>query len=67
MAYDSYSDWYGKSDAPGDQMSQVRFAIELQKKGFQKKRGAQGWVWAGFRVLGAMELAEKDVDEDEDP
>lgn len=67
IAYDSFMDWFGTADAPGEAMSQVRFAIELQKKGFKKVKGRLSNVWSGFRLLSAVDLAEKDVDEDEEP
>lgn len=67
LAYDSFTDWYGTSDSIGETMSQVRFAGELQKKGFHKERTRVGVRWTGFRLLGAMELAERPLDEDEEP
>lgn len=67
VAFESFLDWFNKADAPGEAMSQVRFALELQKKGLSKKRGMTGAVWTGFRLMDAATLAEKGVDEDEDP
>lgn len=72
LAYESFLDWHHKSDVIGEAMSQVRFALELQKKGLRKEKTRTGIVWTGFRLLGAMELAEsgaldEDGDNDEDP
>lgn len=67
LAYESYLNWHSRSGEEGEAMSQVRFAIALQKKGFTKKKTESGIKWAGFRLLGAMELADKGLDDDEDP
>jgi putative DNA primase/helicase len=67
VAYDNYLQWHTSSGAPGDPMSQVRFAMLLQKKGFEKSRTKFGAQWHGVRLLGAMALAERGADEDEEP
>lgn len=68
LAYESYLNWHSRSGEAGDAMSQVRFALALQKKGFVRERIASGTIWKGFRLLGAMALAEKGIDdEDEEP
>lgn len=67
VAYDSYLNWHERSGEPGDAMSAVRWALALQKKGFVKRKTIGGMVWTGFKLLGAMELADKGIDEDETP
>lgn len=67
VAYESYLDWHRRQGLPEEAMSQVRWGLTMQKKGFNKKRTKTGIVYSGFRLLGAMALAEKGIDEDEDP
>ena len=68
LAYESYVDWCNKQGGDVEAFSSVRWALELQKKGFSKVRGRMYNLWKGFRLLGAMALAEKQgVDEDEEP
>lgn len=68
VAYENYLSWHTSSGAPGEAMSQVKWAAQLAKKGFQKKKTETGMKWDGFRLLNAMELAEKGgIDEDENP
>lgn len=64
-AYDTYKDWHSKSGRAEDAMSMVKFALELEKKGFQKFRSATFRGWKGLRPLGAMALAEKEGGEDD--
>jgi len=66
-AYDSYLNWHSRSGEPGDAMSMVKWSLAMQKKGFVKSKTPGGMVWTGFRLLGAMELADKGIDEDEEP
>jgi putative DNA primase/helicase len=67
VAYDSYLNWHERSGEPGDPMSNVRWALAMQKKGLTKRKTIAGMVWTGFRLLGAMALADKGIDEDEAP
>jgi phage/plasmid-associated DNA primase len=67
LAYESYLNWFSRSGEEGEAMSQVRFGQALQKKKFDKKKTESGMKWHGFRLLGAMELADKGIDEDETP
>jgi len=67
LAYESYLNWFSRSGSEGEAMSSVRWALALQKKGFTKKKTETGMKWTGFRLLGAMELADKGLDDDEDP
>jgi putative DNA primase/helicase len=67
LAYESYLNWFTRSGEEGEPMSMVRWALALQKKGFKKEKTRTGAVWTGFRILGAMELADKGIDEDEAP
>ena len=65
-AYESFVEWWKHEGESGDPMSQVKFALTLQKKGMTKGKTPQGMVWTGFRLLGAMELADReDVEDDE--
>jgi putative DNA primase/helicase len=63
-AYDAYRDWHTRSGTEGDYLSQVRFASDLQKKGFVKVKTPSGMVWKGLRPLGAMDLALKGAPDD---
>jgi phage/plasmid-associated DNA primase len=65
LAYDSFGEW-AKAEGGEVPFSQVRFALELAKKGFAKRKTERGMVWSGFRLLGAMALAERDTDDDAD-
>lgn len=67
LAYESYLNWHSRSGEEGEAMSQVRFGIALSHKKFWKKKTETGMKWHGFRLLGAMDLAEKGIDDDEDP
>ncbi len=67
LAYESYLEWFSRSDDPNEPMSQVRWSQAMEKKGFTKRKLETGMVWFGFSLLGAMALAEKGIDEDEDP
>ncbi len=63
-AYESYVAWHKGNGEPGDPWSMVRLALELQKKGMKKTKGSKFNSWAGFRLLGAMALAEKGIGDD---
>jgi putative DNA primase/helicase len=67
VAYESYLEWHTQSGAPGDPFSMVRWAATLQKKGMAKAKTERGMLWRGFNLYGAMELAERGLDEDEEP
>lgn len=68
VAYESYIEWHTQSGAPGEAFSMVRWAAQLQKKGFEKTKTMLGMRWSGFSLLGAVALAERDgLDEDEAP
>lgn len=67
LAYENYLSWHTQSGAPGEPFSMVKWALTLQKKGYTKERTRTGAKWTGFRLFGAMELAERGMDEDEEP
>lgn len=67
VAYENYLQWHTESGAPGDAMSQVKWSLTLAKHGFERYRDKFGQHWKELRLLGAMALAEKDIDEDEEP
>ncbi|MBA3583041.1 MAG: hypothetical protein H0W36_00675 [Gemmatimonadetes bacterium] len=67
VAYENYLEWHVSSGAPGEAFSAVKWAATLQKKGFTKSKTKFGMRWEGFTTLGAMALAEQDLDEDETP
>jgi putative DNA primase/helicase len=60
LAYESFAEW-AKAEGGEVPFSQVRFALELGKKGFLKRKVTSGMVWSGFRLLGAMALAEREL------
>lgn len=62
LLYDAYRDWHNASDWPGEAMSNVKFALQLEKKGFRKVKTSTANMWQGIKPKSAMELAE---DEDE--
>jgi putative DNA primase/helicase len=65
-AYENYLKWHVASGSPGEAMSSVKWALTLQKKGFTKRKTEVGMRWDGFRLLGAMALAERGLGDDED-
>lgn len=65
-AYDAYRDWHNKAGRDDDPMSMVKFSLALEKKGFQKFRTTSARGWKGLRPLGAMDLAERGDDDDEE-
>ncbi len=67
LAYESYVSWHGRSGEESDLMSMVRWSLGMPKKGFAKHKTESGMVWRGFRLLSAMALADKGIDEDETP
>lgn len=67
LAYESYLNWHQRSGAEGEAMSMVRWSLALQKKSFSKTKTEQGMRWSGFRLLSSMALADKGIDEDEQP
>lgn len=67
VAYENYLQWHTQSGAPGEPFSMVKWALTLQKKGYEKSRTRFGAQWADLRLLGAMALAERGADEDEEP
>lgn len=67
VAYENYHQWHTQTGAPGDPMSMTRWSLTLQKKGYEKVRSKAGLHWKGLRLLGAMALAERGADEDEEP
>jgi putative DNA primase/helicase len=66
LAYESYMSWHTTSGAPGEAMSSVKWALAMQKKGFTKERTKFGIRWTGFRLLGAMALADRGIGDDEE-
>lgn len=67
LGYDSYIQWHTQSGAPGEAFSMVRWSAAMQKKGFEKKKTETGMRWSGVRVLSAIDLADRGIDEDEEP
>lgn len=65
-AYDAYRAWHDGAGRTDDWMSMVKFAAELEKKGFRKHKTRAGMRWNGLAPLGAMALAEKAGDEDDE-
>lgn len=67
LAYESYLNWHSRSGEEGEAMSMTRWSLAMGKKGLAKKKTETGMKWQGFRLLGAMALADKGIDDDEDP
>jgi putative DNA primase/helicase len=65
-AYDAFKDWWKSQGESEDPMSNVMFARALEKKGFKRFRTAQIKGWKGLKPLGAVEMAEKAADDDEE-
>lgn len=67
LAYESYLAWHRLSGQEGEAMSMVRWAQAVEKKGWHKKKTETGMKWQGFRILSTMDLADRGIDEDEEP
>jgi len=55
--YGAYVDWHARSAEPDDPMTLTAFGLALTARGFVKKRGRNGVVYAYIRPKSAMEVA----------
>lgn len=66
VAYDAYMQWHARSGAEGESISLVRFTQALEKRGFSRYRDMRSRGWKGLRPIGAMRLAERGDDDDDE-
>lgn len=64
--YEAYMQWHARTDADGEAVIQRRFGQALAKKGFDKVKKSAGYRYIGIEPLGAMRLADRGHEEDDD-